>query len=70
MAFAPTRGVGAFVAINTFDFGAAQKNGGSRERPDCGPGGAIVGRWLASARTAHAENPGDAQPPGLIVARL
>ena len=25
MAFAPTRGVGAFVAINTFDFGAAQK---------------------------------------------
>ena len=25
MAFAPTRGVGAFVAINTFDFAAAQK---------------------------------------------
>jgi D-alanyl-D-alanine-carboxypeptidase/D-alanyl-D-alanine-endopeptidase len=25
MAFAPARGVGAFVAINTFDFGAAQK---------------------------------------------
>jgi serine-type D-Ala-D-Ala carboxypeptidase/endopeptidase len=25
MAFAPTRGVGAFVAINTFDFNAAQK---------------------------------------------
>ena len=25
MAFAPAHGVGAFVAINTFDFGAAQK---------------------------------------------
>ena len=25
MAFAPTHGVGAFIAINTFDFGAAQK---------------------------------------------
>ena len=25
MAFAPTRGVGAFAAINEFNFGAAQK---------------------------------------------
>jgi D-alanyl-D-alanine-carboxypeptidase/D-alanyl-D-alanine-endopeptidase len=25
MAFAPTHGVGAFIAINTFDFAAAQK---------------------------------------------